>query len=499
MGLRKSVSYQWQLFIPLVIALWAVIIGMSLWHYDSARKDRVELLHSQLDIINRRIVMAYENNYDPAPFIDFVWQYYRDKREYDRVRVSVYKDGRLIRSCGEPIPIDEDARPRIREGIWHKSTLKESGGVEDDGQPTPMDYFYFQTSGSGDGRMKVLTLLPFDSDVVAAFTPDRNIIYIMVFIGLTMTILAYFSTRYFGRNISMLKRFAERASCGQDFEPATNYPHDELGDISREIVNIYNQRTNAINRMKKEHAVALHAIEEKARNKRLLTNNINHELRTPIGVIKGYLDTIVENPDMDDDSRNRFITKALEHVNRLVNLIADVSAITRLEEGGDMINTEPVNFHDLVYTLANDFEASGSLGTMTFDFDIPMDTEVNGNYNLLTGALINLAKNAASYSKGTFCEVRLVGEDNDFYTFEFRDNGVGVGEEHLPHLFERFYRIDSGRSRKTGGTGLGLPILQNTIIAHGGTIRVSNHPSGGLSFVFTLPKAKRGGNVQSVN
>lgn len=495
MGLRKRISYQWQLFIPLVIALWAVIIGMSAWHYSSARKDRIEMLHSQLDIINARIIMAYDNNYDPGAFIDFVWKYYHDKREYDLVRVSVYKDGKLIRSCGEPILIDSANGPDITEGLGHKSDLEDEGelpwrDIDGDGRIEPMDYFYFQHGQSADGRMDVYTLLPFDRDIIAASTPDQSIVYIMVLLGLVMTVLAYFSTRYFGKNISMLKRFAERASSEADFVPSTDFPHDELGDISREIVNIYNQRTKAFERLKKEHEVAMHAIEEKARNKRLLTNNINHELRTPIGVIKGYLDTIVENPDMGDDSRNRFISKALEHVNRLVNLIADVSAITRLEEGGDMISTEPVNFHDLVYTLANDFEASGSLGAMSFDFDIAPDIEVMGNYNLLTGAIINLAKNAASYSKGTLCEVVMTGEDEKFYTFEFRDNGVGVGEEHLPHLFERFYRIDSGRSRKAGGTGLGLPILQNTIIAHGGTIEVSNRPTGGLVFTFTLPKVK---------
>ncbi len=494
MGSRKRISYQWQLFVPLVIALWAVIIGMSFWHYSSARRDRIDMLHTQLDLINQRIVMAYDNNYDPGAFIDFVWQYYRDKREYDLVRVSVYKDGKLIRSCGEPILIDNTETPPISDGIGHKSDLPEAVSHDTDiglsEQLNPMDYFYFQTTDSSDGRMKVLTLLPFDRDIIAASTPDKSIVYIMVFLGLVMTILAYYSTRYFGKNISMLKRFAERASNEPDFVPSTNYPHDELGDISREIVNIYNQRTKAITRMKKEHEVALHAIEEKARSKRLLTNNINHELRTPIGVIKGYLDTIVENPDMNEESRKRFIAKALEHVNRLVNLIADVSAITRLEEGGDLINTEPINFHDLVYTLANDFEASGSLGSMSFDFDIPLGIEVMGNYNLLTGAIINLAKNAVSYSKGTICELCLTGEDEKFYTFEFRDDGVGVGEEHIPHLFERFYRVDSGRSRKAGGTGLGLPILHNTIIAHGGKISVANRQTGGLVFTFTLPKVK---------
>ena len=193
---------------------------------------------------------------------------------------------------------------------------------------------------------------------------------------------------------------------------------------------------------------------------------------------------------MDDASRNHFLRKAQEHVERLVNLIADVSAITRLEEGGDLISTEELNYHDLAYTISSDLEESGTFGNFTFNFDIPLDCRIVGNYNLLSGMIINLCKNAASYSKGTHCELVMTGEDDKFYYFDFRDDGIGVGEEHLPHLFERFYRIDSGRSRKAGGTGLGLPIVQNTILAHGGTIMVENGELGGLSFKFSLRKVK---------
>ena len=194
---------------------------------------------------------------------------------------------------------------------------------------------------------------------------------------------------------------------------------------------------------------------------------------------------------MDDASRDHFIHKALEHANRLTNLITDVSAITRLEEGGAVINTEELDYHDVVYTVMNDLEDSGAIGELEFIHDVPPDCLIMGNNTLLTGMLINLAKNAVLYSKGTECGVRLDGEDDKFYRFIFFDNGVGIGENHIPHLFERFYRVDSGRSRKTGGIGLGLPIVKNTILAHGGTIIVRNGKNGGLEFVYTLPKAKK--------
>ena len=95
-----------------------------------------------------------------------------------------------------------------------------------------------------------------------------------------------------------------------------------------------------------------------------------------------------------------------------------------------------------------------------------------------------------SYSKGTAIRLEKIHEDDYLYTFRFYDNGTGVGEEHIPYLFDRFYRIDAGRSRKVGGTGLGLPIVKNTIRTLGGKITVRNRIQGGLEYNFTLPRAK---------
>jgi len=485
MASKRRISYQWQLFIPLVATLWIIIGGMTFWQFYNEREYRKSQINEQLSLVSSRILDANETDLDARPFMKFAVDYYRDNPLYDLLRITVYKDGRMIHCYGAPIALSDSERA-LEQGVTN------TPGVETttEGTPDAGKYFYYSVNKSKDGRVTVYTVLPFDNDILAASLPSTRIFWVMFVIALVSTIVAYFSTRYFGRNITNLRNIAERASTDPNFMPAMDYPHDELGDISRQITNMYNQRSQAMQRQKKEHAVALHAIEEKARAKRQLTNNINHELRTPIGVIKGYIDTILENPTMDENSRTRFLSKASEHVDRLVNLIADVSAITRLEEGGEMITTEELDYHDIAYTIANDLEESGSLGAMTFRYDIPLDCKVMGNYNLLSGMILNLAKNSAAYSKGTYCELVLTGEDDKFYHFEFRDDGSGVGEEHLPHLFDRFYRIDSGRTRKAGGTGLGLPIVQNTVIAHGGTIEVVNGPLGGLCFKFTLPKVR---------
>lgn len=478
MDLRRKISYQWQLFIPLIATLWVVIVGMGMLQIYNETRYKREKLRENLDLVNHRLIAAYEDGQDPEAFLRFAGKYYRENETYDKIRISFYVDGVLKKAYGRPISLTPE---QLRS--------------DETDMPLEEGNFFSRMLKSDDRRITVCTILPYNKDVNAATSPSAQVLYIIIILGLVVTLLSYFSTRYFGRNIRILKAIAERAVSDPNFIPTMDYPNDELGDISRQITHMYNERMKALRQQKREHAVAMHAIEEKARSKRQLTNNINHELRTPIGVIKGYIDTILDNPDMDDASRNHFLQKAREHVNRLVNLIADVSAITRLEEGSEMISTEDLDFHDTVYTVANDIEESGILGKMSFSFDVPFGCHIRGNYNLLTGMILNLVKNSVAYSKGTECSLTCTGEDKDFYYFLFRDNGVGVGEEHIPHLFDRFYRIDSGRSRKAGGTGLGLPIVLNTILAHGGKMVAENCSGGGLGFRFSLPKYKSNGKI----
>ncbi len=489
MDLRRRISYQWQMFILMVVAIWALIFGMSYWQYSNEKEYRKMLIDNQLNVISDRIKYAYERNTDIRPFIEFIGNYFmnndRTNSTFDKLRVSVYEDGRLIQSIGDVVLLSDEETAR---GSGYTNTpdfdvnstelLKEGS-------------FYFQAPVDTirGHELKIYTVLPADEDISKATLPNKSIWFVVFGLAIAMTVGAYYMSRYFGRNIKILRLFAERAATDPNFIPNMDYPHDELGEISRQIIHMYNERSKTVLKLKREHKVALHAMEEKARMKRQLTNNINHELKTPIGVIKGYLDTIIENPDMDPASRTHFQLKAREHVNRLVNLITDVSAITRLEEGTGMISTEELDYHDVVYNISNDVEESGAAGNLEFVYDVPLDCMVVGNYNLLSGMLINLVKNASAYCKGTECGVNLLGEDEDFYYFVFFDNGIGVGEEHLPHLFDRFYRIDSGRSRKAGGTGLGLPIVQSTIVAHGGKIEVRNRKGGGLEFHYSLPKA----------
>ncbi len=472
-ALKKHISYHWQLFVPLTVGMWAIVIGMGIWQRWNMRQLNEARVKEPLELVNGRIADTFENDIEPLPFINFICNYYKANPLYEKLCVSVYEDGRLLYNVNDIIdPEEADAGGEM--------VHKRRKGTN----------FFYKADKAKNGHVEIYSMMPFDDKEVSALlnSKSENLWWISLLVALGLTVVGYFSTRHFGRNITMLRNFAEQAAGSPDFEPSTDFPHDELGEISRQIVRIYKDRVQAMKRQKQEHEVAMHAMEEKARVKRQLTNNINHELKTPIGVIKGYLDTIVDTPDMDEESRHHFILKAQQHANRLVQLVNDVTAISRLQDGGSLINLEDLDYHDVVYNVGSDVVDSGTIGPLEFENEVRPGVYIRGNFNLLTGMLMNLVRNAVAYSHGTVCGVRMTGEDDKFYYFEFFDNGRGVGDEHLKHLFERFYRVDEGRSRASGGTGLGLPIVQNTIEAHGGTIEVLN--KGGLVFAYSLPKAQ---------
>lgn len=482
MGLKKHIKYQWRLLLPLLLLVWLIVIVLGVWMFHTEKKLRVEKIRTQITLVNSRIVAAYDSNIDPSDFLEFISEYYRENPLYDDIRMSIYHSGSIIYQIGEPIQV-----PDTRD-IKTGSVTSAAGTQFDTNESRRESNFYYDVIQSRDHKLQVYTMLPFGPEVIAASSASKSIYVILLAVAILATVVALIIAHRIGKNISMLRDFALRAGSDPTFVPSMAFPRDEIGDIARQIVKFYNERSASIIKLKREHTVAMHALEEKTRLKRELTNNINHELKTPIGVIKGYLDTINEHPDMDEDSRRHFMQKVGEHVNRLTQLLDDISSITRLEYGSKMINTEPVDFHEIAFQAVSDLETSGLMGQMTFNYDIPTYCRVIGNSGLLMAMINNLAKNAAMYSKGTECNLILTDKDDEFFHFAFYDNGVGVKESSLPHLFERFFREDSGRSRKKGGTGLGLCIVQNTIEALGGTISASNREGGGLLFRFTLKR-----------
>lgn len=229
--------------------------------------------------------------------------------------------------------------------------------------------------------------------------------------------------------------------------------------------------------------------EEESRMKRQLTQNIAHELKTPVSSIQGYLETIISNPNLPEEKKDFFLERCYSQSTRLAGLLQDISVLNRLDEAGTMYDLSQVNLYQLVHDIQKECTQKMEEKEMTCTVRIPEGAQIEGNHSLLYSIFRNLFDNAIAYAgTGTHIAVNCYKEDKGFYYFSFSDNGVGVEEDHINRIFERFYRVDKGRSRKLGGTGLGLSIVKNAVLFHKGQISAKSTPGKGIQFFFTLKK-----------
>ena len=202
--------------------------------------------------------------------------------------------------------------------------------------------------------------------------------------------------------------------------------------------------------------------------------------------ILGYTETLLGHPTIDDDTRRQFVERTHAQALRLTALLQDISTLNRMDYASDMLSRELVDVSQIVADIADETALDFRQRQMTLRNCLPEDIMIRGNASLIYSIFRNLLDNAVNYAgEGTTVELSAT-DYGTTWQFTVTDNGVGVADVHLPRLFERFYRIDKGRSRSMGGTGLGLAIVKNAVILHGGSITVTS--DNGLTFVFSLVK-----------
>ena len=220
--------------------------------------------------------------------------------------------------------------------------------------------------------------------------------------------------------------------------------------------------------------------------RRELTQNISHELKTPVASILGYTDTILDDPQMSPETQRQFIQRTNAQARRLTALLQDISTLNHMDDAVHQLTMERTDVSEIVSDIVQETAIALEKHHMTLNNCLPRNTIIQGDPSLIYSIFRNLVDNAINYAgEGTKINISAEQAGNS-WTFCFSDNGVGIAAEHLPRIFERFYRIDKSRSRQMGGTGLGLAIVKHAVLLHGGTITARTPDQGGLEFVFTL-------------
>lgn len=473
-----KISYHKRLFFLLLAFSWTLILCFIGFQYLREKQYKSDFLNAQLQMYNRHLIEVVEDGLSYEEYIA------THEKPFNNLRISIIAlSGAVV--YDNMISLDSldnhSRRPEVAAALkdgfgYHIGRQSASDGRE---------YFYSATKGK---RVIIRTAIPYSSTLRESLKADWDFLGVMIIISSVMSVLAYFATRRLGKTIERLNRFADKAKNGEAFDENEPFPNDELGSISNHIVQLYAQWQQTIKDRDVAYEATLREEQEKMRIKRQLTNNINHELKTPVASMQVCLETLLSGITLSEEKRLELIERCYTNNERLRRLLADVSLITRMEDGNAIIDKEEVVLNDILTEIAEEMEIMPENERMTLHTDFNETVIINGNLSLIGSIFRNLTENAMSYSEGNNIYISLLSNDERECRIRFEDDGVGVEEKQLSRLFERFYRVDKGRSRKKGGTGLGLAIVKHAVQFHGGTITASNRPGGGLRFDFVLSK-----------
>ena len=464
-------SFQRNLFFSIGGIFLVFAICFSIYQYHREKNYKIDILHSRLQMYNYEMMQSLG---EEGIMGDSLFDDYMHSHVIDRLRVTVIDiHGNVIHdNCTELDSLQSNhlLREEVKEAM-----IKGNGyDIKRTSQSTHETYFY---SATRFGNLIVRSAVPYSTELTDSLKVDNAYLLFAIALTLLLGFVLYLNTRRISRHIGYLREFAVKAERGEelDHELERRLPDDELGDISHSIITLFWKLR--------------HSEEDKQRIKRQLTQNAAHELKTPTASIHGYLESIISNPDMPQDKRQHFLERCYAQSTRMTKLLLDMAQLTQLDEMPAALtrNADSVNLIDIIPIINNVLDDTAlqlQEKGIEKNVELPSRIIISTNLNEPEGAIYslfrNLVDNTIAYATGA-TRMSITYKDGEFVV---ADNGCGVPIQHLPHLFERFYRVDKGRSRKLGGTGLGLAIVKNVVLAHRGTITAETTPGGGLTVRF---------------
>lgn len=412
----------------------------GIYEYRREHAFRVDILHSQLQLNNYRYLNGHGDKDIRVTVIDTLGNVLSDTEEDDVQQMGNHLQREEIQEAlrdGNGFAIKRASQTNGEKYFYSATCFK---GLTSDSLP----------SGESEGGIIVRSSVPYSAELTSSLEHDYTFLYY------TATILALIATATYFRH---------------------RYEHSER---------------------------------EKQRIKRQLTENAAHELKTPAATIQGYLETLVSNPTMSETQRNTFLQRCHAQSQRMSSLLTDMNMLSRLDEAQELMkrkfsDSQSIDAAAILRQIQEETAAAFREQNIRLEMVIPEVLPMQGDATLIYSLFRNIFNNTLAYATGaTFFRVQVKiskvptlrgNSRGENYTFQFIDNGAGVPTEHLPHIFERFYRIDKGRSRRLGGTGLGLAIVKNIASQYGGTVSASQTPGGGLTISVMLTQFANGDEI----
>ncbi len=585
----KKLSFRKKLTLYLSIIFIIFTILVLLFQYEREKDFRKKQLENTLDNINELVYKSIRNfNIEETGDFDLL-DSIKPIIPGENIRITIINFEGVVLYDSEVSDYEEMEdhlnRPEVQQSI------KRDRGASIRKSTTTGSKYYYYSKSYPDYFIRTAAL--YNIKVEDFLHVEKLFIIYLALLFIVTWIILMLITKSFSKTITKLKDFAILPNTGKNIENKIDFPNDELGTISQQIVSIYNKLNTAKNRITVEknklfghlHALNegiaffssdkkkiltnnhfihfLNIISEKSNisaekifeirelrpitkfiNKQLnsdiiaekdelpkieidlfknnkyfniqciffkdrsfeivikdttklekrklmkqqMTSNIAHELKTPVATVLGYLETIQLN-QAPEEKKKYFVERALIQARRLSDLIEDISMLNKIEEAKEHFAFEPVYINEIVEEVYDNLKLKLDEKNISVNIRFANKIVLNGNKSLLFSVFYNLFDNVVKYG-GKNIELNITNylEDKDYYYFSFSDTGNSVDKKHLSRIFERFYRVDTGRSRKTGGTGLGLAIVKNAILLHNGEITARNFKGGGLEFLFTLAK-----------
>lgn len=345
----------------------------------------------------------------------------------------------------------------------------------------------FKTKNLSPDNLSLFTALCLSIPVSIAFYIfsfrwlDSVIVLVLVFI-LSFFLIRYVLNEFIYRKIKVIYKYIYQTKASQREEMYYKYilPKKSIEDVRVDVEKWAEQQNAVIDDLKNNE-----------RYRREFLQNLSHEIKTPIFAIQGYIDTLLNGALENPNIAKKFLENTSRNVARMVDLMNDLDEITRLESGEQVMHKKKFNIQEVIREVFETLSKKAVEKKINLNIKkgCEQPVEVFADKEKIFRVLINLVENAIKYGKPEgHVTAGIYRTDDKHVLVELTDNGIGIAEEHLPRIFERFYRTDVGRSRNAGGTGLGLSICKHIIEAHGQSMHVRSKTDIGTTIGFTLDK-----------